>query len=181
MQIIEAGSPHELNQIRTLFREYEAFLGIDLEFQGFEQELARLPGAYSPPTGVLLLARDGDEILGCGALRPFGQPEGRTCEMKRLYVRPAARGLGLGRQIAEQLICRSVALGYSTMVLDTLDKLTAAIGLYRQLGFTRTEPYYHNPLPGVSYWKLDLDVSEKTIEAPQPGNAAGRKLAAPED
>ena len=163
MEIIAATTPQELDQVKTLFLEYEAFLDVDLEFQGFEHELAQLPGAYAPPTGTLLLARYGDEILGCGALRPFGPPGEKICEMKRLYVRPAARGLGLGKQIAIQLIRCGITHGYTTMVLDTLDKLTAAIRLYQELGFKRTEPYYHNPLPGVSYWKLDMG-SPDTIE-----------------
>lgn len=158
MDIIHAKSPKEIDEVRRLFREYEAFLGVDLSFQQFESELANLPGKYTPPSGTLLLATDGQKAYGCGALRRFGPLQDRTCEMKRLYVRPAARGLGLGRKIARRLIQEGVRLGYSAMVLDTLDKLQAAIHLYESLGFVRTEPYYKNPLGGVIYWKLDLRV-----------------------
>jgi GNAT superfamily N-acetyltransferase len=103
---------------------------VDLSFQQFESELKSLPGKYAPPSGVLLLAINGQKTLGCGALRRSGPIEKHTCEMKRLYVRPEARGLGLGKQIASQLIQEAVRLGYCSMVLDTLDKLKAAIYLY---------------------------------------------------
>ncbi len=156
IEIVEATSTQDLDHIRSLFREYIASLGVDLAFQGVEDELAGLPGKYAPPGGVLLLAKDGEQLLGCGALRPFGQPEKRICEMKRLYIRPAARGFGLGQRLAEELIERAVAMRYSTMLLDTLDRLVSAIRLYEILGFERVEPYYENPLPGVSYWMLDL-------------------------
>jgi len=159
MQIVDVASPQELASIRTLFREYQAFLGIDLEFQGFARELAALPGEYGPPQGALLLAREGREVLGCGALRPLTASGAGICEMKRLYVRPAGRGLGVGRKIAVRLIERAAALGYAAMVLDTLAHLTSAIRLYQSLGFERTEPYYDNPLPGVSYWQLELEKS----------------------
>jgi len=122
----------------------------------FEQELTNLPGKYAPPSGTLLLAKDGQKALGCGALRNLGSIQDRTCEMKRLYVCPEGRGLGIGKKIARRLIQESVRFGYSTMVLDTLNRLDAAIHLYESLGFVRTEPYYDNPLPGVVYWKLDL-------------------------
>ena len=156
MVIINVESPREIDRIRRLFREYEAYLDVDLCFQQFESELAELPGRYAPPSGALLLAADGDEALGCGALRRFGAVEERTCEMKRLYVRPEARMLGVGRKIAGRLIDEGARLGYSTMVLDTLERLEPAIGLYRSLGFRPMEPYYFNPLPDVAYWKLDL-------------------------
>jgi len=156
IEIVEATSTQDLDHIRSLFREYIASLGVNLAFQDVDEELAGLPGKYAAPGGVLLLAKDGDELLGCGALRPFGQPEKRLCEMKRLYIRPGARGLGLGQHLAEELIERAAALRYSTMLLDTLDSLPSAIRLYETLGFEQVEPYYDNPLPGVSYWMLDL-------------------------
>jgi putative acetyltransferase len=156
MNIINAKSPQEIDDIRRLFREYEAYLNVDLCFQQFETELANLPGRYAPPSGTLLLATDGLKAIGCGALRRLDSIKGLTCEMKRLYVCPEARGLGAGRQIARRLIEEGVRLGYATMVLDTLDRLEAAFHLYESLGFVRTEPYYDNPLPGVVYLKLNL-------------------------
>jgi putative acetyltransferase len=156
MDIIRVKAPSEIDEVRRFFREYEAYLNVDLCFQQFESELANLPGKYAPPSGTLLLAMDGQKARGCGALRRFGSTQDRICEMKRLYVCPEARGLGVGKQIARRLIQAGVRLGYSTMLLDTLDRLEAAIHLYKSLGFVRTEPYYNNPLSGVLYWKLDL-------------------------
>jgi putative acetyltransferase len=170
MDIIYVESPQEVKEVRRLFREYEVFLNVDLSFQQFELELANLPGKYTPPFGTLLLASDGLKAFGCGALRSFGCIQDRICEMKRLYVRPEARGLGVGKQIARRLIEGGVRLGYSTMVLDTLDRLEAAIYLYESLGFVRTEPYYDNPLSGVIYWKLDL--RNQQFSAPDRCSAA---------
>lgn len=160
MDIIHAISPREIDNIRKLFREYESFLDVDLSFQQFESELASLPGKYAPPSGVLLLARNGEEALGCGALRRFGPIQEHICEMKRLYVRSKARGLGTGKQIVCKLIQEAVCLGYFSMVLDTLDKLKSATRLYESLGFIRTKPYYDNPLSGVIYWRLDLKLQQ---------------------
>jgi putative acetyltransferase len=157
MDIVCVNSPQEINEIRGLFREYEAFFDVDLWFQQFESEQASIPGKYAPPDGMLLLARNGQEVFGCGARRRFGSIQKRTCEMKRLYVRPKARGLGIGRDLAGRLIREGLRLCYSTMVLDTLDRLKAAMCLYQSLGFMLTEPYYDNPLSGVVYWKLDLN------------------------
>jgi len=156
MNIFQAKSKKDLGEVQRLFREYEAHLNVDLCFQQFESELATLPGKYAPPSGTLLLATDGQKAIGCGALRRIESLPGRTCEMKRLYVRPEARGLGLGKRIASQLIQEAVGKGYTTMVLDTLDRLKAAINLYQSLGFIGTQPYYDNPLSGVVYMKLDL-------------------------
>lgn len=156
MSIIQAQTPSEIDAVRRLFREYEAYLNIDLCFQQFETELANLPGQYAPPSGTLLLARDRHKAVGCGALRRLGAIHDRTCEMKRLYVCPEGRGLGVGKQIAMRLIRDGVRLGYHKMVLDTLTRLDAAIHLYESLGFERTAPYYDNPLPDVVYWGLDL-------------------------
>ena len=155
--IIRAGTAEDLVEIRALFLEYEAFLNVDLEFQHFESELSGLPGKYAPPDGALLLAVVEDNAVGCGGLRRFGYARERICEMKRLYVRPEARGRGIGRRLARGLIEEGGRLGYSTMVLDTLDRLETAMILYESLGFIRTKPYYDNPLPGVVYWKLDLE------------------------
>lgn len=156
MNIIHAESPTEIDTVRRLFREYEAYLNVDLCFQQFESELAGLPGRYAPPSGTLLLAMDGQKAVGCGALRPLDAIQDPACEMKRVYVSPGSRGLGIGRRIIERLIREGEELGYAAILLDTLDRLKAAIHLYESLGFVRTAPYYDNPLPGVVYWKLDL-------------------------
>jgi ribosomal protein S18 acetylase RimI-like enzyme len=153
MIIVEAETQQQIEEVRTLFREYQAFLDVDLCFQGFERELAGLPGDYAPPGGILLLGMADRKTAACGALRKL---DPRTCEMKRLYVRPEFRGLGWGKALAQRLVDEAVRLGYARMVLDTLDRLEAAIGIYESLGFVQTKPYYQNPLPGVLYWELDL-------------------------
>src|SRR5262249_9680339 len=137
----------------TLFREYVASLSEDISFQDFEAEFAGLPGKYARPTGVVLIAREGDEAAGAIACRMF---EPGVCEMKRLYVRPAFRGRGLARDLANDLIEDARERGYRTMLLDTLASMTAARALYRDLGFAPVEPYYDNPLPGVMYMALEL-------------------------
>jgi GNAT superfamily N-acetyltransferase len=143
----------EIAIVRDLFREYATWLDVDLCFQGFEAELAALPGKYAPPGGSLLLAFIDGEPAGCIALRPM---ESGACEMKRLYVRPAFRGRGLGRALVERLLDDARSIGYRLMRLDTLDKLTEAMALYDSMGFRRVEPYYDNPLPGVVYWERPL-------------------------
>ena len=153
MQIRTARSPHEIDTVRRLFREYHAELQVDLCFQGFEAELAGLPGKYGPPDGRLRLAVASATAAGCVALRKIAPG---TCEMKRLYVRPDFRSTGLGRRLAVDIVSAARSLGYARMRLDTLDRLTAAMQLYRALGFEPIDPYYDNPLPGVRYWQLDL-------------------------
>ena len=153
MKIIRARATDEIEAMRTLFREYQRFLGVDLCFQGFEEELAALPGCYAPPKGRLLLARDGEQAAGCVALRPL---EDGACEMKRLFVRPAYRGRGLGRRLAARIVSEATASGYAVMRLDTLETLDDAMHLYTSLGFRRRPPYYANPLPGVVYWERAL-------------------------
>ena len=138
---------------RELFVEYQQGLGVSLCFQGFEREAAHLPGDYARPRGRLLLARIAGEPAGCVALRPL---EGGAGEMKRLYVRPAHRGMGIGRMLAECVIDEARALGYSTLKLDTLPSMKEAQRMYEELGFLDTDPYNDNPVEGVRFLALDL-------------------------
>ncbi len=154
MKIIRAQAPGEIEEVRRLFREYENFLGVDLCFQSFEEELAGLPGKYAPPDGALLMAIDGQKVAGCVALRRLAAG---VCEMKRLFVRPEYRGQGVGRMLAERIIDEAEQLGYPLMWLDSLARLKEAMGLYESLGFKRRKPYYHNPLPGVVYLELEMN------------------------
>lgn len=150
----EAVRAAEFAAARVLFQEYADGLGVDLCFQGFEAELGRMPEMYGAPEGCLILARAGDRLVGCGALRRLVAAE--VCEMKRLYVRAEARGTGLGRILAESLIAKGRSLGYASMRLDTLAHMSAARQLYRSLGFVEIGAYYGNPLPNVVYMELDL-------------------------
>ena len=147
-----------LEATREIFREYADGLGIDLAFQNFEAELASLPGDYAAPSGVLLLALVDDQLAACGALRARPDVDyPNACEMKRLFVRRAFRRFGLGRVLAQALIDRATQAGYSTMLLDTLDDMEAARGLYATLGFESIPPYYFNPIAGAHYLKAELD------------------------
>ena len=153
--IIRAQSPDDIEHARELFREYAAWLEIDLCFQNFEKELAELPGEYAPPTGRLFLATKGTGIAGCVALRKIGHG---VCEIKRLFVRSEFRGQGLGRQLAQAIIQAAKQIGYERMRLDTLPpKMNDAIALYRSLGFVEIEPYYNNPVPGAKFMELNLE------------------------
>ena len=155
-RITPARIPQDLDIARTLFREYVAGLDVDLAYQGFEEELAALPGKYTTPTGQILLAWRSDEAVGCVALRPL---TGGACEMKRLYVRPTARGEQLGRRLGESICQAAREAGYKRICLDTLKTMQAAHALYRSLGFSETEAYIFNPLEGAIYMALDLTVS----------------------
>lgn len=155
ISIVQARFPAEREMVRELFAEYADSLGIDLSFQGFATELAQLPGKYAPPLGDILIARDAaGAALGCVALRPTSMPG--TGEIKRLYLRPAARGHAVGRRLAEAVITRAREAGHARVVLDTLASMDAARRLYAALGFRAVPPYYDNPLPGTLYMLLEL-------------------------
>lgn len=154
-RIAPARLPEDLPLLRALFREYVDGLGVDLAFQDVEAEVAGLPGRYAPPAGALLLARDGaGAALGCVALRPLDLPG--ACEMKRLYLRPPARGTGLGRALVLAAIAAARARGYERLLLDTLPSMAAARALYAGLGFRPVPPYCPNPIPGTSWLGLEL-------------------------
>jgi putative acetyltransferase len=139
---------------RQLFEEYAVSLGFSLCFQGFDKELAGLPGAYAPPGGRLLLAYRGEEVAGCVALRAL---QSGICEMKRLYVRPEYRASGVGRLLAERLIQEARTAGYKRMRLDSLPVMQSALRLYQKLGFQEIPPYTPNPLKGAVFLELQLD------------------------
>lgn len=156
-EILVVRTAREMEPVRELFREYQRSLDVDLGFQGFEAELAHLPGEYQAPYGTLLLARVDGEPAGCCALRPLpGSDYPNACEMKRLYVRPRLRGLRLGRQLVERTLLLAQQAGFDTMLLDTLSDMEAARALYQDCGFVEVAPYYHNPLPGAHYLKAEL-------------------------
>lgn len=154
MTIKQAATAEEFEVVRELFREYEAWLGLSLCFQGFEEELATLPGKYAPPEGRLYLASVGEEPAGCIALRSLGDG---ICEMKRLYLRENARGLGLGRRLIEQVIADAREIGYRKMRLDTYPpKMGKAVSLYEAHGFHPIDAYYDNPHGDTLFMELDL-------------------------
>ena len=157
IRLVVADTPALIDAAREIFRDYAQSLSIDLCFQNFDAELAMLPGDYAAPAGRLLLALVDDEIAACGALRGLADTDyANACEMKRLYVRPAFRGFGLGRMLAQSLLDEARGAGYSVMLLDTLDDMEAARELYASLGFEEIPPYYFNPIAGAHYLKADL-------------------------
>ena len=168
---------HEIEATRAIFREYAASLGVDLGFQNFDEELAALPGEYADPRGSVLLALVSTTdtavsvkseplqrangglayVAGCCALRPLDSADyPNAAEMKRLYVRPEFRGVGLGRQLVEAILDVARGAGYACVLLDTLDDMESARALYEDLGFAEVPPYYHNPIAGSHYLKVDL-------------------------
>ena len=157
IEIITPDSTELLVQVAIIFREYAQSLSVDLSFQGFEQELIGLPGDYALPRGALLLATADGVVAGCCALRPLDASHyANASEMKRLYVRNAFRGFGLGRELASRTLDLARQAGYSHVLLDTLDEMETARSLYLDLGFEEIPPYYHNPIAGAHYLKVDL-------------------------
>ena len=158
IELVPAESAEQIAAVRELFSEYAASLSIDLCFQNFDAELAGLPGVYAPPGGALLLALVDGAPAGCVAMRALPESDHtNACEMKRLYVRRAFRRFGLGRLLTQQLMDLATQSGHSCMLLDTLDDMEAARGLYTALGFEEIPPYYFNPIPGAHYLKVELD------------------------
>jgi ribosomal protein S18 acetylase RimI-like enzyme len=155
IEITQAESPEQIEEIRKLFREYENWLGIDLCFQDFEKELADLPGKYAKPDGRLFLISEKNQSAGCIALRKIDVD---VCEMKRLFVRGDFRALGLGKMLIEKLLEEARSAGYKKMRLDTLpDKMPLAVKLYKSYGFCEIAPYYHNPYGETLFMELDLN------------------------
>jgi GNAT superfamily N-acetyltransferase len=153
MQTIQPESAAEWDQVRELFREYWASFGFSPCFQGFEAEVAGLPGAYAPPGGALVLALVEGQAAGCAALRRF---DAQRCEAKRLYVRPRFRGLGMGRALLDWVIAEARTIGYREMVGDTIPQMAVALAMYDRAGFERTGPYAEAPTPGAIYLRLKL-------------------------
>src|SRR6185295_16473470 len=154
MTIVSAETAEQIEQARQLFREYQSWLQIDLCFQNFERELAKLPGEYAQPAGRLLLAYEESQLAGCVALRQIDEG---ICEMKRLFLRAEFRGRGLGRRLIETIVREARQIGYERMRLDTLPpKMNDAIDLYRTYGFKEIGSYYDNPVPGAIFLELDL-------------------------
>lgn len=150
-------SPADWQAVREIFQEYADTLGVDLCFQNFAGELASLPGDYAEPRGALLLAEVEGAVAGCCALRPLDSADyPNASEMKRLYVRRAFRGFGLGRELAEAMLDRARRAGYACVLLDTLDDMESARALYADLGFQEIPPYYHSPIAGAHYLKVDI-------------------------
>lgn len=154
-----ARTTDDILAITDLFKDYTAWLNLDLTFQDYAAELASLPGKYAPPTGALYIARSSDGVpLGCVALRPMDQPD--VCEMKRLYLSPKGRGLGLGKRLVREVLNEAKKIRYKRMRLDTLPRMQEAIALYEKMGFVRIEPYYETPLRETVFLEIDLTTWE---------------------
>ena len=156
-----ADLPGDLPVMRELFEEYGRSLGIDLSFQGFDEELSSLPGKYAPPHGAVIIACCAGAPCGCVALRRIDE---RTCEMKRLYVRPGNRGLRIGAELVTRIVETARGRGYDAMRLDTLPSMASAVSLYRSFGFVEIEPYIFNPIPGALFMEKRLrETSGQTL------------------
>jgi GNAT superfamily N-acetyltransferase len=153
LKFIDVETTEKIEIIRNLFLEYEKIIGCNLCFQDIENELANLPGKYSPPDGRLILAEYDSKLAGCIALKKIGDD---ICEMKRLYVRSEFRGKKIGRKLAEKIVEEARSTGYRIMRLDTLKRLHEAVSLYKSMGFIETHPYVHNPLEDVIFMELNL-------------------------
>ncbi len=153
LELIDSKAHPLLAALRELLLEYERYLGVSLCFQSYEEEMAQLPGDYAPPDGRMYVALVGDEVAGCIALRKL---DAQTSEMKRLYVRPVFHGQGLGRRLAAHIVQDARQIGYTRMLLDTLPKLNAAVGLYASMGFKQISAYNDNSLEGVKFFELKL-------------------------
>jgi putative acetyltransferase len=180
--IVPADNPVRIHAVRELFKEYAASLSFDLCFQGFEEELARLPGEYAPLSGMLLLGLVDDQVAGCVAFRRLdGEMAGehgdliggsdlcemKLCEMKRLYVRPGFRGCGLGAELIRSILECAAAVGYKKMRLDTVpSEMGKAVEMYRRIGFVEIPPYRKNPVPGAKYMELDLQDWKTALTQP---------------
>lgn len=159
-QIVWVDGPPHLDTVAVLFREYHDAIGVDLSWQGFDQELLTLPGDYAAPSGGLLLASVGHDVAGCCAFRPLPDSDhSNACEMKRLFVRKAYRGFGIGRLLVDHTLMGAKQAGYHHMLLDTLTDMETARALYAQAGFEEIAPYYHNPNAGAHYLKVDLTLA----------------------
>jgi carbonic anhydrase len=156
LRILTAADPAALEQVRQFFRNYAGWLGVDLCFQNFDQEMASLPGAYAAPQGRLFFAEVGGQPAGCVGVRPVPGTEGH-CELKRLYVEPDMRGHGVGHALALAAIRAAKAIGYRRMLLDTLPAMRIAVKIYRELGFVEAPAYYQTPIEGTQFLALDLD------------------------
>jgi ribosomal protein S18 acetylase RimI-like enzyme len=159
LSIVQVGSPEQIERIRELFLEYEKSLGFSLCFQGFDQELAGLPGDYVPPEGRLFLAEYEEQVAGCVALHKL---DASVCELKRLYLRPAFRGKGLGKALTERILAEARAIGYSKLRLDTVEPVMKdAVAMYRRMGFREIAPYRTNPIAGALYMEVNLDGGQR--------------------
>ena len=154
IQLVDlANDPKRIDEVRLLLQEYASSLGVDLCFQNFDQEMATLPGDYSPPTGALLLAEDQGKAVGCVAFKKIAN---EVCEMKRLYVRPNSRGKGVGKLLTETILQKARNFGYKRVRLDTLPSMKEAISMYVSMGFKPIEAYRYNPVGGTLYLELEL-------------------------
>lgn len=165
VDITQARAPADIAAVGELLREYAAAIGVDLEYQGFSAELGALPGHYAPPAGDLLLAKVNGQVGGCVALRALDQS---TLEMKRLYVRPYTRGIGLGKRLVEAAITIARQSGYAELRLDTLASMASAQALYRSMGFSEIAPYGKDFLPGTRFYALALAVPDYGARGARP-------------